>query len=61
MERRADRRKLQQINQFISGQNAGSGIQLAHAGRKASVSAPWNGNKKLDVTQGVGKLWLHQQ
>jgi 2,4-dienoyl-CoA reductase-like NADH-dependent reductase (Old Yellow Enzyme family) len=38
-----------------------SGIQLAHAGRKASVSAPWNGNKKLDVTQGVGKLWLHQQ
>jgi 2,4-dienoyl-CoA reductase-like NADH-dependent reductase (Old Yellow Enzyme family) len=44
--------KLQQINQFISSQNAVPGIQLAHAGRKASVSAPWNGNKKLDVTQG---------
>jgi 2,4-dienoyl-CoA reductase-like NADH-dependent reductase (Old Yellow Enzyme family) len=44
--------KLQQINQFISGQNAVPGIQLAHAGRKASVSAPWNGNKKLDATQG---------
>lgn len=44
--------KLQQINQFISGQNSVPGIQLAHAGRKASVSAPWNGNKKLDATQG---------
>ena len=44
--------KLQQINQFIRGQNAVPGIQLAHAGRKASVSAPWNGNKKLDATQG---------
>jgi 2,4-dienoyl-CoA reductase-like NADH-dependent reductase (Old Yellow Enzyme family) len=29
-----DDRKLQQINQFISGQNAVPGIQLAHAGRK---------------------------
>lgn len=44
--------KLQQINQFISAQEAVPGIQLAHAGRKASVSAPWNGNKKLDATQG---------
>lgn len=44
--------KLQQINQFITGQDVVSGIQLAHAGRKASVSAPWNGNKKLDSTQG---------
>lgn len=44
--------KLQQINQFISSQNVIPGIQLAHAGRKASVSAPWNGNKKLDATQG---------
>ena len=44
--------KLQQINQFISSQNTVPGIQLAHAGRKASVSAPWNGNKKLDATQG---------
>jgi 2,4-dienoyl-CoA reductase-like NADH-dependent reductase (Old Yellow Enzyme family) len=44
--------KLEQINQFISSQNAVPGIQLAHAGRKASVSAPWNGNKKLDATHG---------
>ncbi|WP_369752842.1 NADH:flavin oxidoreductase/NADH oxidase [Flavobacterium sp. WC2409] len=44
--------KYIQINQFIESQNAVSGIQLAHAGRKASVSAPWEGNKKLDATQG---------
>ena len=44
--------KYIQINQFIESQNAVPGIQLAHAGRKASVSAPWDGNKKLDATQG---------
>lgn len=44
--------KLKQINKFIVLQNATPGIQLAHAGRKASVSAPWLGNKKLDFAQG---------
>lgn len=44
--------KLKQINKFIVSQNAIPGIQLAHAGRKASVSAPWLGNKKLDFAQG---------
>lgn len=44
--------KLKNINNFIESQNAIPGIQLAHAGRKASVSAPWNGNKKLDESQG---------
>jgi 2,4-dienoyl-CoA reductase-like NADH-dependent reductase (Old Yellow Enzyme family) len=44
--------KLQSINQFIVSQNAIPGIQLAHAGRKASVTEPWNGNKKLDETNG---------
>ncbi|TDW50059.1 2,4-dienoyl-CoA reductase-like NADH-dependent reductase (Old Yellow Enzyme family) [Flavobacterium sp. 270] len=44
--------KLKQINEFIISQNAVPGIQLAHAGRKASVSAPWKGNKKLDFAQG---------
>jgi 2,4-dienoyl-CoA reductase-like NADH-dependent reductase (Old Yellow Enzyme family) len=42
--------KLKAINQFILSQNSIPGIQLAHAGRKASVSEPWNGNKKLDET-----------
>ncbi|OCB77247.1 NADH:flavin oxidoreductase/NADH oxidase [Flavobacterium crassostreae] len=44
--------KYRAINQFIESQNAIAGIQLAHAGRKASVSVPWQGNKKLDPLQG---------
>lgn len=44
--------KMKVINQFILSQNSIPGIQLAHAGRKASVSEPWNGNKKLDKTNG---------
>ncbi len=44
--------KLKTINEFIVSQNAVPGIQLAHAGRKASVSAPWMGNKKLDFAHG---------
>jgi 2,4-dienoyl-CoA reductase-like NADH-dependent reductase (Old Yellow Enzyme family) len=44
--------KLKQINEFIVSHNSIPGIQLAHAGRKASVSAPWEGNKKLDIAQG---------
>ena len=44
--------KMEQINQFIVSQNSVPGIQLAHAGRKASAAAPWNGGKKLNATQG---------
>ena len=32
--------KMQQINQFIIGQKSVPGIQLAHAGRKASAASP---------------------
>lgn len=44
--------KMQVINQFVLSQNSIPGIQLAHAGRKASVSEPWNGNIKLDEANG---------
>ncbi|MEO8516519.1 MAG: NADH:flavin oxidoreductase/NADH oxidase [Flavobacterium sp.] len=44
--------KFQEINQFIVSQNAIPGIQLAHAGRKASMSEPWKGNKRLNETNG---------
>lgn len=44
--------KMQQINRFIIGQNSVPGIQLAHAGRKASAAAPWEGGKKLDPAHG---------
>lgn len=39
--------KYSQINEFILQENAFPGIQLAHAGRKASKSAPWQDNRKL--------------
>jgi 2,4-dienoyl-CoA reductase-like NADH-dependent reductase (Old Yellow Enzyme family) len=35
---------LARIVHFIKGQGAVPGIQLAHAGRKASAFAPWRGN-----------------
>jgi 2,4-dienoyl-CoA reductase-like NADH-dependent reductase (Old Yellow Enzyme family) len=35
---------LQRINQFIQAQGSVPGIQLAHAGRKASTYAPWKGS-----------------
>jgi 2,4-dienoyl-CoA reductase-like NADH-dependent reductase (Old Yellow Enzyme family) len=44
--------KMEAINQFIISQNSIPGIQLAHAGRKASMSEPWNGNKRLDESNG---------
>ncbi len=36
------------IVSFIKTQGSIAGIQLAHAGRKASVEAPWLGGKSLD-------------
>ena len=37
---------------FMQGQGAKTGIQLAHAGRKASTAAPWLGGKPLDTARG---------
>ena len=38
---------LQRIASFVRSQGSVSGIQLAHAGRKASTDAPWRGGKPL--------------
>ncbi len=38
---------LARIAAFIDGQGAVPGIQLAHAGRKASVARPWDGGGRL--------------
>lgn len=43
---------LQRITAFISAQGAVPGIQLAHAGRKASVSPPWMGNMLVPPAEG---------
>ncbi|MEP6675624.1 MAG: NADH:flavin oxidoreductase/NADH oxidase [Ferruginibacter sp.] len=44
---------LQRITNFISSQGATPGIQLAHAGRKASHHTPWKGNKALTEDEGA--------
>lgn len=44
--------KLGQVARFIKEQGAVPGMQLAHAGRKAGVSQPWNGGKPLSQEQG---------
>lgn len=38
---------LARINRFIKGQGSVAGIQLAHAGRKASAARPWDGGDHL--------------
>ena len=39
---------LQRIAAFLRAQGAAPAIQLAHAGRKASMQRPWHGNGPLD-------------
>jgi 2,4-dienoyl-CoA reductase-like NADH-dependent reductase (Old Yellow Enzyme family) len=41
---------LQRITAFLKSQGAVPAIQLAHAGRKASMQRPWHGNGPLDDT-----------
>ncbi|MGD9976144.1 MAG: NADH:flavin oxidoreductase/NADH oxidase [Desulfatirhabdiaceae bacterium] len=43
---------LHPIAQFIRSQGAVAGIQLAHAGRKASTDAPWRGGQPLTANDG---------
>lgn len=43
---------LARAAKFIKSQGAVPGIQLAHAGRKASTNAPWLGDKPLAIDQG---------
>jgi 2,4-dienoyl-CoA reductase-like NADH-dependent reductase (Old Yellow Enzyme family) len=43
---------LARIARFVEGQGAVAGIQLAHAGRKASCDAPWKGGAALSPAQG---------
>jgi len=44
--------KLRQITSFIHQHGAVAGIQLAHAGRKASCAIPWKGIKQLKGNEG---------
>ncbi len=43
---------LRRMFSFVAEQGAVPGIQLAHAGRKASTNEPWNGGKPISPAQG---------
>lgn len=43
---------LARIAQFIHSQGSVAGIQIAHAGRKASTARPWDGAGKLTEQEG---------
>ena len=43
---------LVRIARFVHSQGAIAGIQLAHAGRKASSDVPWNGGARIRPEQG---------
>jgi len=43
---------LKPITEFVASQGAVSGIQLAHAGRKASDSRPWEGENPVQPEDG---------
>jgi len=44
--------KLRQVVDFIDAQGAVAGMQLAHAGRKASSAQPWHGGARVSVADG---------
>ena len=43
---------LSRIVRFIEGCGVVAGMQLAHAGRKASTQRPWEGNRVLSLEEG---------
>jgi 2,4-dienoyl-CoA reductase-like NADH-dependent reductase (Old Yellow Enzyme family) len=43
---------LTRIAAFLTGQGAAAGIQLAHAGRKASTRPPWEGGGRVPESDG---------
>jgi 2,4-dienoyl-CoA reductase-like NADH-dependent reductase (Old Yellow Enzyme family) len=43
---------LARITRFLADQGAVPAIQLAHAGRKASVTPPWQGDRSLTAEEG---------
>ena len=47
---------LRRITEFVGGQGAVPGIQLAHAGRKASVMVPWEGDRALTAAEGAWQV-----
>jgi 2,4-dienoyl-CoA reductase-like NADH-dependent reductase (Old Yellow Enzyme family) len=44
--------ELTKITKFIKDHGAAAGVQLAHAGRKASTARPWDGGAPIGVEDG---------
>ena len=44
---------FRRITRFVSAQGAVAGLQLAHAGRKASTHVPWKGGRALAAAEGA--------
>ncbi len=43
---------LARIVRFVRGQGSAAGVQIAHAGRKASTASPWKGGRGLAPADG---------
>jgi 2,4-dienoyl-CoA reductase-like NADH-dependent reductase (Old Yellow Enzyme family) len=43
---------LEPVVRFVRAQGSVAGIQLAHAGRKASTLRPWDGNGRVEIADG---------
>jgi 2,4-dienoyl-CoA reductase-like NADH-dependent reductase (Old Yellow Enzyme family) len=52
----AQRDRLARIAAFIAAQGAVPAIQIGHAGRKASVSRPWEGTRPLHANDGAWEV-----
>ena len=48
---------LQRIATFVHQEGAFAGIQLAHAGRKASCHVPWEGGQQIKPEHGGWQTW----
>jgi 2,4-dienoyl-CoA reductase-like NADH-dependent reductase (Old Yellow Enzyme family) len=48
---------LARVVAFVESEGAVAGIQLAHAGRKASAAPPWEGGKPIPVAEGGWPVW----
>ena len=48
---------LARINRFMKEHGAVPGLQIAHAGRKASASRPWEGDRHLSDGEGGWEPW----
>ena len=48
---------LKKITKIFREYNCRSGIQLAHAGRKASFLRPWDGAKPIETNDGDESKW----